>query len=328
MGRIVKDAPAPNRARAGVLKHAWTMASPNSPKSLWRLVDGKPGHMKQTSALASAIARRAGLTVVDIPAVAGIGAWWDALVGRFPAGASLPTPALVLGAGHATHASLVAARRATGAPVVVVMSPSVPAGWFDLVVAPRHDGAIDGPRVLTTRGALAPSPRPGTHDPRRGVILVGGPSRHFTFDGASIQRQIACLVERFSDIEWTLSTSRRTPADWLAGVVRAPNLTALSHESTPPGWLEETFADARYACVTPDSVSMVYEALTAGCRTVLFSAAPIPGSKIAEGIDELVSERRLIAGIPERDDPRLDSAPAPLDEAARCADVIIERFLR
>ena len=328
MARIVKDEPASDLPRAEVLKHARTMASPNSPKSLWRLVDGKPGHMKQTSALASALARRAGLTVVDIPAVAGIGAWWDALLARFPAGSSLPKPALVIGAGHATHASLLAARRATGAPTIVVMSPSVPSGWFDLVVAPRHDGVIDGPRVLTTRGALAPSPRPGTHDPRRGVILVGGPSRHFTFDGGTIQSQISFLVARFQDIAWTLSTSRRTPNDWLAGVSHAPNLTVLSHESTPPGWLEETLADARYACVTPDSVSMVYEALTAGCKTVLFAATPIKGSKIAEGISELVREERVIAGIPERDDPRLESSPAPLDEAARCADVIIERFLR
>lgn len=328
MGRIVKERPAPDRPRAGVLKHARTMASPNSPKSLWRLVDGKPGHMKQTSALASAISRRAGLTIVDIPAVAGICAWWDALRGRFPAGASLPKPALVIGAGHATHASLVAARRATGAPTIVVMSPSVPSGWFDLVVAPRHDGVVDGPRMLTTLGALAPSPRPGPHDPRRGVILVGGPSRHFTFDEASIQRQIGSLVARFPDVAWTLSTSRRTPTHWLAGVVPAPNLTTLSHEVTPPGWLEATFSDARYACVTPDSVSMVYEALTAGCKTMIFAATPIEGSKIAEGMNELVRECRVMAGIPERDDPRLDSAPTPLDEAARCADFIIERFLR
>lgn len=305
------------------------MARSTSPRTaLWRLTDGKPGHMKQTGALAAAVARLSGLSVVDIAIAGGLGAWLNAAAGRFPEGAGLPTPALILAAGHATHAGLLAAGRATGAPTIVVMSPTVPSRWFDLVIAPRHDGIAEAPNVVTTRGALAPVPRTGTHDPRKGVILVGGPSRHFVFDAEALRPRIAHLLAEFPDVAWTLSTSRRTPPDFLASIPDATNLEKVDVRATPPGWLEATFAACRFAFVTPDSVSMIHEALTAGCRTGIFPMQPVSGSKVAAGIAELERDGYIVAGEPSRNAPDRDFEPPHLDETARCAALIYERFLR
>ena len=67
---------------------------------------------------------------------------------------TLPTPDLLLGAGHHTHLSLLAARRIRGGKVVVLMRPSLPPGLFDLCLIPEHDAPPARPNVLATRGAL------------------------------------------------------------------------------------------------------------------------------------------------------------------------------
>ena len=47
-------------------------------------------------------------------------------IGRFLAWRDLPTPDIVLGAGHRTHLSLLAARRVHRGKAVVLMRPSLP----------------------------------------------------------------------------------------------------------------------------------------------------------------------------------------------------------
>ena len=88
-----------------------------SPRVVWRFSDGKPGHDNQSLGLVDALQRRTRIHNYDIPVQPGAGR--HLLLGRFPDGSLLPDPWLIIGAGHATHLPMLAARRA-----VAVRPPS------------------------------------------------------------------------------------------------------------------------------------------------------------------------------------------------------------
>jgi hypothetical protein len=92
-------------------------------------------------------------------------------------------------------------------------------------------------------------------------------------------------------------------------------------EATPSGWLEGQLARAGEAWVTPDSVSMVYEALTAGCRVGLFDLPAKPASRVARGVLALKADG-LVSAFPHPPRPNRH----PLNEAGRCASLILERW--
>ncbi len=86
--------------------------------------------------------------------------------------------------------------------------------------------------------------------------------------------QIGALLARKPDVHWTLTTSRRTPVDFLAQLdVDRPQLTVVPCAQTGPDWLPEQLARAAQVWVTQDSVSMIYEALTAGAAVGLLGGA-------------------------------------------------------
>lgn len=293
---------------------------------LWRLSDGKPGHDKQSLGLAAALGRQTPVRCHDIrlpqPGT-GWGAW---LTGRFGPGRPLPPPDLILGAGHATHLPMLAARRAHGGRLIVLMKPSLPLFLFDLCLIPRHDRPPRRDNVIPTRGALNTVLHAGHPDPARGLILVGGPSPHFRWDGERVLAQIRDILAAGPEVGWTLTTSRRTPADFLAGLGNPPGLTRLPHDRTPEGWLEAELASSGQVWVTPDSVSMVHEALTAGCPTGLLDLEAHPASRVARGIEALVAEGYVTPMAAWRTRPTLTPPPAPLQEAERCARLILERW--
>jgi mitochondrial fission protein ELM1 len=121
-----------------------------------------------------------------------------------------------------------------------------------------------------------------------------------------------------------LTTSRRTPPDFLATL---PNLDIKQTpaEETPPGWLEQQLQQTGSAWVTPDSVSMLYEALTSGCSVGVFDLPAVKGSKVAEGVLRLQATGCVITQA-ALDSYQLDAhPPQPFNEADRCASLIIEK---
>jgi hypothetical protein len=293
------------------------------PLVLWRFKDGKPGHEKQTQGLCDALARRTTVRILEIPVERGWKNLLHWLTGRFPAGHDLPAPDLLIGAGQATHLPLLAARRAFGGRTVVLMRPSLPLALFDLCLIPEHDAPPRRANVIPTLGALNNLIPQGRHVPDQGLILVGGPSGHFQWDSRAVARQIGELVRTRTDMAWTLTTSRRTPPEFLGHLDAAP-LELCPVETTPPGWLEDRLHRAGEAWVTPDSVSMVYEALTAGCRVGLFDLPARPGSRVARGVMDLKS-KGYVSAFPSGPD-RPVVAGVILNEADRCARIILEKW--
>ena len=312
------------------------------PVVVWAFTDGKAGHENQTRGLLAALAQRHPLDArwISLPAYASVLS--SLMTRRFLPGVGLPPPALLIGAGHRTHLPMLAARRAHGGRSVVLMKPSLPRAWFDLCAIPEHDfarvptsatraAANDGPgsNVLLTRGALNVM-QPGDKDARAGLILIGGPSRHYGWREKEIVDQVHALAQCEVTVNWTLSTSRRTPASTTTRLqaLAFSNLKVVPVHETGPGWLAERMASTAWVWVTEDSVSMVYEALTAACATgVLAVPARRRGGKITRGIAALVQAGLVVRFSDWQDDKQPAPAPSPFNEAARVAAWISEKWL-
>lgn len=299
------------------------------PLIIWRLTDGKPGHEKQTLGLSCALGRLGVARTHSLPVrPGGLGPVWNFAMGRFHEGEGLPPPDLIIGAGHATHLPMLAASRAHGGRTVVLMKPSLPLPLFDLCLIPEHDAPPKRVNVIPTIGVLNNLTDKKNHDASRGLVLIGGPSPHFRWDGAAVREQIARVSAESPGRRWVLSTSRRTPPGFLDGLSEATGMECMPVEETGPGWLEAQLNRADRVWCTPDSVSMVYEALSAGCHVGLFDLAPVPGSRVARGVGKLVAEayvETFDCGRASGDRPPMH---ASLDEAGRCAGLIMKRWFQ
>jgi mitochondrial fission protein ELM1 len=292
------------------------------PLAVWVIDDGKPGHHNQSLGLAEALARATPTAIHRLPALPA----WRALLALFVSlpGNAFPQPDLLLGAGHATHLTLLALRRRYGGRAVVLMKPSLPRALFDLVIAPEHDGVVADARTLISAGALNRIRASAAHTPDHGLILIGGVSAHLSWDDAAIQLQIKSLLARNPDTRWTLTTSRRTPAEFLATLPPAANLAVFPHAATPPGWLAEQFARCATVWVSPDSVSMVFEALTSGAAVGVFDLPVNPRSRVGWAIAQLADTARITRFISLCAHGVMHPNPHPLAEAERCADWILK----
>ena len=209
--------------------------------TLWLITDNKPGHRSQLQGLAQALAARTAVETHWIDAPPGRSALWQWLAGRFAPGAALPDPDLILVAGHRTHLAGLAARRARGGRLIALMRPSLPLGWFDLCVIPQHDKPPARANVVATRGVLntaRPSPERAAD---KGLFLIGGPSKHHGWDTPGLLAQIDAILAATPAMRWTLTTSRRTPAETEAALLalRARGVDVRPVRDTPPGWAME-----------------------------------------------------------------------------------------
>ncbi len=301
------------------------------PITIWRLVDGKAGHESQTRGLADALARLCPAECHDVPVpppLRAVAMWMSA---RFPPGANLPDPELILAAGHRTHFAALAAQRARSGRTVVLMKPTLPCRWFDLCLIPRHDGVEEAGNVVLTTGALNPVRPARDADARRGLILVGGPSSHHGWDENAMLDQVGRVVASAPDVDWTLTTSRRTPPGTTKALQALPldNLEVVLQERTEPGWVAARLRECATVWVTEDSISMVFEALTAGARVGLL-ATPLlnPGSRVRRAVDEVVRSGLAVALPSGGQVPAPPSQTEPLAEAERCARLVLERFMK
>jgi len=267
---------------------------PGQARVVWRFSDGKAGHDSQSLGLVDALERRTRVVAYDIPVRPGAGLDW--MFGRFPAGSLLPDPWLMVGAGHSTHLPLLSARRARGGKAAVLMSPDLPKSLFDLCIIPEHDRPGPAANILVTRGSLNRMQPVYMGGSNSGLLLIGGPSRHYHWDHRQVAGQIARVI-RYSPVrDWILTTSRRTPpgfAEHIRQMIfnRNLKLTILSCRDTTDQWLALQLSRSCCAWVTEDSVSMIYEALTAGVPVGLLSVPPRRQDRIVTGVRALVTAR-------------------------------------
>jgi mitochondrial fission protein ELM1 len=161
---------------------------------IWRFTDGKRGHDSQSLGLAEALCRLSPCQVETLHAAKGWLHFLFWLRGGFAQGKSLPKPDLIIGAGHATHWPMLAARRAHGGKIAVLMKPSLPLSWFDWVITPAHDGLPEGPSSLVTQGPLNRIQPGSSRDGLKGLMLIGGPSNEYGWSETGLLKQIHLIA--------------------------------------------------------------------------------------------------------------------------------------
>lgn len=298
------------------------------PLKLIRVIsEGRPGHENQSVGLAQALARRTGAAVeiIRIPAT------WNLFTRRRAAlETTAGTPQLVIGAGHKVHLPLWFAARKFGARSLIIMEPTWPKHWFDLCVLPQHDSepGNGNPRIITTLGALnrvaetIPAKQP------HGVVLIGGPSKSHGWDAPTTANAIIAVINSRPELTWAITDSRRTPAGFLEQL-RAQRLRAeiISHQQTKPDWVPTQLLTATEAWATADSVSMIFEAVTAGARTgVLPVPATKPKADPVRAVEKLVQEGYATSYETWMHNGRQLPTPKPLHETGRCADLVLKRL--
>lgn len=289
-------------------------------KQILIISDGKPGHRNQSMGLAEAIARR---TSVEISEREPMGRF-EAL--RLFLGGALPQlddcPDLLIGAGHDTHLTLLALRKLYRVPAIVLMKPSIPMGFFDLCLVPEHDQPPKRPNIIVTKGALNRM-RPGTKQPGTGVVLIGGPSKHFNWDETGILAQVRALLEH-AQRNWLIGSSRRTPACTEQALSELCGDRFVPAAATGPDWLPQQLARAEVCWVTQDSASMVYEALTADCRVGVLPLTGDTDSRISKGVEQLTAQG-MVVRAPDWSMTGLTASGIVLNEAERCAEEVLRR---
>lgn len=298
------------------------------PLVLWRFLDGRCGHENQVLGLAEAIAARAPTEFVDLR-IAELPRGLTRLVpGSWKFACEYPRPDLLLGAGHGTHLPMLMCRYVVGGRAIVLMKPSLPPALFDLCLVPRHDVLrVCWPGVVRTAGVINRIRPGGTRDQNRGMILVGGPSRHFHWNDREVIRSL-CRVMENSSVAWQLVTSRRTPERFLRLWSQlGPKRVEARSAPADSNWLSETLGECGRVWVTSDSMSMIYEALTSGATTGLIPLRARPGSRVAVEVQRLIDQQQVV--IPQAPDRAVFPAftLAGQTEADRCAAEILQRGL-
>jgi uncharacterized protein len=287
---------------------------------VWRLLDGKPGHVHQSQGLVQALQQQRQVHVVDIALHSAASGWWYALTGHWPLGAGLPAPDLIVGAGHATHGHLLAAQRVYGGKTVCLMQPTVPVSWFDVCLIPEHDQYRGSGSFIETRGVLNHIlvPSAEAREPQQTLLLVGGPSKHYAWDDALVVAQVFALVHAQPEHQFVLTTSRRTPQTFIAALQRIhlSNLRIYPYADTASDWVQNALQRAHTVWVTEDSVSMVYESLTAQAAVGLMNVQP------RRFVDQQLVTRFDLAGA-----YRQALRPATgFNEAQRCGQLLLRHL--
>lgn len=296
----------------------------------WIITDGRPGHLNQIRGLVARLQAKCDLQL----------AWLDmsktpfrytgrqGLLRQFsaPADPLAKRPDWIIGAGSHCHRPMLWTKWLTGGRALVLMRPSWPLWLFDAACIPIHDAPPERPSVLATQGVLnviEPSSDPRHSD--QGLVLLGGVNRHFVWDDAAILEQIVAIADAQSEVQWRVSDSPRTPPAFLTELRRQnrDNIHIMPFGHSGGGWLQQQLAQAGQVWVSRDSVSMVYESITAGAPTGLLGLEKKRDSRVTRSMDQVLASG-LASDINGADlHHPLSAAEHALWEADRAADWLL-----
>lgn len=266
----------------------------------WIITNGAAGNLRQ----ARALARAAGLVAAEI--VVDLRAPWAWSAPRMPRAGNLvldadtrrrlrpPWPQLAIGCGReAAWVTRWLRRRSHGACFCVqILNPRLAPRYWDLVIAPQHDGLL-GNNVLNPTGSLNPVDSAWLAAGRadfatiaelpepRVAVLLGGPRRGVVLDTTYARILIDALHAMYARKpgSFLLSASARTPIAFANTVREAlaafPGL-AWTSDNDGPNPYAGLLAWANRIVVTPDSVNMLSEAAASGAPTHTLVTKALP----------------------------------------------------
>lgn len=290
---------------------------------VWRLIDGKPGHERQTAGFVKALNKISPCDIYDIDAQA-LSAMRALVLPRNP---SLPTPRpdLIIGAGRLCEIAMLVLKRRFGGRTIYFMRPRLPTRLFDLCVIPHHDGPADQPHIIGSEGVLNDLHPASSKIANTGVILIGGPSKHHQWDEEHLLGQLNELIAHRKNIHFKLTPSRRTPESTKDKLKRLGDTDYYDPDSIDLDWLPRTLAESTIAWVTKDSVSMIYEALSCGAKVGLLDV-PVKHHDRITRVPETLINRAFVTEFSEwQRDRQMQDSPtlAEADRIARRVDELL-----
>ncbi len=198
---------------------------------------------------------------------------------------------IVISCGASTVSTNVFFKYENNARNAVIMKP----GWgrsgkFDLVILPEHDRPSRvKPNMLITE--MVPTPARYAENKTVGEdgigLLIGGDTRNFRMDKtdiAEITDQVLRAAEK-RNLKIYATTSRRTPGEVssvlkekLAGN-RMCGMLVIVSDNDKKGAMNDIFASCGLIIVSPDSTSMISEAVDSGRHVIVFNRGHHPERK-------------------------------------------------
>ena len=224
--------------------------------TIWAFKDGKKGHEKQVEALISELSLHRKINLNEFER-------WES---------HTTVPDLIIGAGNQTHKHILTAKKQhPSATSIVLMKPSLrPVQWFDIAVVPDFDTfyLIKPKNVISTQGVLSKYSEREII-PKTGLIVIGGKSRHYHFRKNVINQQIEWILNNaYKDYQWKITTSPRSPD--LDIPSHSGNAKFYSWKDTTQDWLSNEMEQSEITFLTPESVSVLYEALSTNTKAYAF----------------------------------------------------------
>ena len=204
-------------------------------------------------------------------------------------------PDIIISAGSSISTVNYVLAKENLAKSIVLMQPGV-LKKFDLVIAPRHDKIISLGNVVTTQGALnlidanylaQSCQKLKESGLLRGElfnacigVLIGGNSKGFFISVQDI-KELCSRIKKSAqqlDTKILISTSRRTPweveqaiKDEFVNYSRC-KLMVIANENTNPDVIGGILGLSNIIIVSPESVSMISEAVTAEKHVIVYKA--------------------------------------------------------
>jgi mitochondrial fission protein ELM1 len=292
---------------------------------IWRLLDGKTGHEKQTLSLVNALKNETAIKTIDIKNRNLL----FLILFSMNELKKIQKPDFIIAAGHKTHMSLLYLKYIFGGKTILIMKPSMPCNWFDLCVIPEHDKFKGRGLIFWTKGVLVNTTNLINKEEQKGLILIGGISKHYIWDSEDVVNQIKKLLINNLSIYFILSPSRRTPKDFMMKINKLSfkNLKIHSTKQQNENWLKNQMNKKKYAWITEDSMSMIYESITAGQNVGLIGLKSQGKSRITDEVNRLKKEKVLFSNENKsyKNNHKLHTV---INEANRCAKFINKKFLK
>ena len=167
------------------------------------------------------------------------------------------------------------------------MKPSLPLKLFDLCVIPKHDGVKSGGNVFITNTPLLNFNLNTKKKENIALFLIGGPSRHYHWNSKIVLEQIKNISKKFKFKKLLITTSRRTPTDFINEfkISKIKNIKLYEHSKIINDWLDKNIIKVKNIWVTNDSYSMLIEAIASGAHTDVLELKIKKKSKLSREIN-------------------------------------------
>ena len=258
-------------------------------KVIWRFLDGKAGHDKQSLALVQSLKNQVKCRTFDINVQSQRNPILNIIFKNYKLPEGITKPDIAIGAGHKTHLHLLAIKRCFGTKIVVIMKPSLPLKLFDLCVIPKHDDVKSGSNIFITNFPLVNFNLNTKKKENTALFLIGGPSKHFYWDSKIVLEQIKNISKKFKFKKLLITTSRRTPIDFINefNKLKIKNIKLYEHTKIINDWLDKNIIKVKNIWVTNDSYSMLIEAIASGAYTDILELKTKQGSSLSREINAI-----------------------------------------